>query len=522
MAPSDVDDSPVSSTPPDFLDEKEVTLDDSGDEPGHLARERSVAEQLPLGHEILFVAVVILAQFTTQAGLGQALALLNIIGDDFGITDPAELAWLVAGYSLTVGSFILISGRFGDMFGWKRMFVIGFAWFSLWSMIAGLAVYSNHVLFIFARVMQGIGPAITLPNGLALLGATYAPGPRKDMVFAIFGATAPSGAIVGNVFAGLFALAWWPWTFWSFSIALAFIAAVSVVVIPDPPKKTEVARMSLHQKLVALDLGGAFTGITALVLFNFAWNQAPIVGWSTPYVYICLIIGILFAAVFFYLELWVVSEPLIPFHAFSPDVSFVLGCMACGWASFGIWVYYLWVFLEQMRGLSPLQVTAQISPLAISGCVAALLTGFMLSRVRPAIIMTIALFFFLLGNILVGTAPVDQIYWAQIFVCTLVIPFGMDMSFPAATVMLSNSVEKKHQGIAASLVNTVVNYSISLGLGFAATVEVHTNHGGKTQADVLLGLRHAYYMSFGLAGLGLVLSLVYVAKGFLSDYKSKR
>ena len=98
------------------------------------------------------------------------------------ITDGAQLSWLVAGYSLTVGSFILISGRLGDMFGHKKLFVIGFAWFSLWSMIAGLAVYSNHVLFIFARVLQGIGPAITLPNGLALLGAAYAPGQRKNMV----------------------------------------------------------------------------------------------------------------------------------------------------------------------------------------------------------------------------------------------------------------------------------------------------------------------------------------------------
>jgi len=56
----------------------------------------------------------------------------------------------------------------GDLFGYKRMLLIGFSWFSLWSIIAGLAVYSNHVLFIFARVFQGIGPAIVLPNGLAV------------------------------------------------------------------------------------------------------------------------------------------------------------------------------------------------------------------------------------------------------------------------------------------------------------------------------------------------------------------
>lgn len=165
--------SPLSSTPPNVPETPDEKC---------LFRSPSIAERLPLSHEVLFVAVVILAQFTTQVGLGQTLSILHIIGDEFGITHPAELAWLIAGYSLTVGSFILISGRFGDIFGWKRMFVIGFAWFSLWSTVAGLAVFSNHVLFIFARVLQGIGPAITLPNGLALLGSMYNPGPRKDMV----------------------------------------------------------------------------------------------------------------------------------------------------------------------------------------------------------------------------------------------------------------------------------------------------------------------------------------------------
>jgi hypothetical protein len=325
--------------------------------------------------------------------------------------------------------------------------------------------------------------------------------------------------VLGSLFASLLALAWWPWAFWSFAIALAFIAIVSYFVIPEPPKKMNVTRMSLSQKLVSLDPGGAVLGITALVLINFAFNQAPIVGWQEPYVYVCLIIGFLAVGAFMFVELRVVDDPLIPFHAFTSDVCFVLGCMACGWASFGIWVYYLWTLLLQVRGLSPLLATAQISPLAISGCVAAILSGFLLSRIRPALIMAMAMCAFLVGNILIGTAPVDQTYWAQTFVCTIIIPFGMDMSFPAATVILSNAVETKHQGIAASLVNTIVNYSISLGLGFAATVEVYTIDDAIE--PVLTGLRHAYYMAYGLAGLGLFVSLCFIAKSYLSKALSK-
>jgi MFS family permease len=202
--------------------------------------------------------------------LGQGISIINIIGESFGVTHHGELAWILAGYSLTVGTFILISGRMGDLFGYKRMLIIGFAWFSVWSMVAGLAVYSNYTLFIFARVLQGIGPAIVLPNGLAIFGASYAPGRRKAMVFAIFGACAPNGSIAGSAMAGVLALGWWPWAFWVEAIALVFITILAVFIIPDPPKKND-ASLPFKEKLMHLDLLGCVTGIAALVLVNFAW-----------------------------------------------------------------------------------------------------------------------------------------------------------------------------------------------------------------------------------------------------------
>lgn len=163
-----------------------------------LTRTKSIAEQMSLPREIAFVGILCSAQFTTQMNLCNTLTLLHIIGEGLNITNPGVLSWLIAGYSLTVGSFILISGRFGDMFGYKKMLVIGFLWFALWSLVAGCAGYSTEVLFIFARVLSGIGPAIILPNALGLLGATYAPGKRKNMVFSLFGACAPGQLPIMN------------------------------------------------------------------------------------------------------------------------------------------------------------------------------------------------------------------------------------------------------------------------------------------------------------------------------------
>lgn len=160
-----------------------------------LAKTNSITESMSLLHECLFVTLCCSAQFVTQIGLVGTQNILHIIGSDLGITDPGVLAWLIAGYSLTVGTFILLSGRCGDLFGYRIMLITGYVWFALWNIVAGCSVYLDgkhgQTLFIFARVFGGIGPAILLPNALGLLGATYKEGRRKDMVFSLFGACAP-------------------------------------------------------------------------------------------------------------------------------------------------------------------------------------------------------------------------------------------------------------------------------------------------------------------------------------------
>ncbi|KAL6355497.1 hypothetical protein LRP88_11091 [Fusarium phalaenopsidis] len=510
----------------DRISDGEATLQNVGittPDEAELARTKSavsIAETFSLPHEILFISTICTAQFMTQGALGNCLNLLHVIGASFSLSNPAELSWLIAGYSLTVGTFILVSGRLGDVFGYKRLFLIGFVWFALWSMIAGLATYSNHVLFVFARVFQGIGPAIVMPNGLAILGASYHPGPRKTLAFALFGACAPGGNVFAAAFAGLFVKdheEWWPWAFYSFAIGLAAIAVFATFIIPDPPHKLSSSSMTWKEILDQLDLLGATTGITALVLFNFAWNQAPIVGWETPYVYVLLIIGVLLVPVFFYIELRVTSNPLIPFDTLTSDVGFILACVAGGWASFGIWIYYTWEFFQLLRGGSPLLTAAWMSPVAVSGAIASLTTAWLLHFTHPALVMLIALVSFTVGTVLMMTAPVEQNYWFQSFFSLIIMTWGMDMSFPAATLILSNSVKREHQGIAASLVSTVVNYSISLGLGFAATVEVHVNNGGETMADLLFGYRAAWYMAVGFAGLGLGISIIYFIRRMMKE-----
>lgn len=179
------------------------------------------------------------------------------------------------------------------------------------------------------------------------------------MVFTLVATMAPIGIIIGAASASLFALAWWPITYWTFAVTLVTIAVIGHFVIPDSTLKTEVPA-NFRAAISELDIPGAITGVTALVLISFAWNQAPIVGWQEPYLWIALIVGILLATLFVLIENYYAAKPLIPFYALSPDVSFILVVGACGWSCFGIWASYTWQFLENIRGVPPLLVCLPI------------------------------------------------------------------------------------------------------------------------------------------------------------------
>lgn len=478
----------VHQIPAEMVDEK------------HQASHSASSPTWSLAHEVTFVIYICFAQLLTQAGLGQAIVPLHIIGQSFGSQTPGQLSWYAAAYSLTVGTFILAAGRLGDIFGHKSLFIVGFTWFGFWSLITGLSVYSHSAIFFdVCRALQGIGPAMLLPNSLAILGRTYAPGRRKDMAFSLFGATAPGGFVLGGIFSALIAeRAWWPWAYWCTAILCCFLAASATLIIPSPSNSHTIQK--------SFDFLGAAVGVAGLVLVNVAWNQAPVVGWDTAYIIVILILGLALLGSFFIIERKV-AQPLVPRGTFSGKVGFVLGCIALGWSSFGIWLFYLVQFLQVLRNATPLSSAAQVVPCAIVGFIAAVTTGFLLSRVRTSYIMGVAMVAFCVGNILLATMPVHQNYWIQTFLALIITVWGMDMSFPAATVILSDLVPPGQQGVAASLVATIVNYSISIGLGIAGTVEVHVDRDGQ---DVLRGYRGAWYAAVGLSAIGVLLSLVFI------------
>lgn len=117
--------------------------------------------------------------------------------------------------------------------------------------------------------------------------------------------------------------------------------------------------------------------------------------------------------------------PLLPLAALGENVAWVLGCIAAGWSSFGILIFYFFQFMEVIKGDSGLLATAKWVPAFISGAIAAVTTGFALSRLPASVIMFISMLAFTIGLILLATLPIHQTYWAQAFVISIVTPWGM-------------------------------------------------------------------------------------------------
>ncbi|KAH6653739.1 major facilitator superfamily domain-containing protein [Truncatella angustata] len=460
-------------------------------------------------HEFAFVFMIAAAQALMLSGVAQALIPASVIGQSFGLTRPADWAWFSASYALTSGTFVLPAGRLGDLFGHKNVFIIGFFWFALFSFLVGFApliqeVGGNSVIFFnVCRGLQGIGPALQVPNGQAMLGRAYSPGPRKALVMCLFGASAPFGFVAGGAMASLCAQTLtWPWAFWILAAVCFAFGTIGVLVIPPFP----VGKRDKSEGLwVQLDIPGVLLGISGLVLFNFVWNQAVHVGWNTPYTYFLLIISLILIVAFVYVERRT-KYPLVPISAMHFQTNYVLACTAAGWGSFSIWVFYQFQFLEILRGWSPLLAAASNAPGPFAGLIASLFVARYMMRIGPHWIMLFSMIAFFGGSVLMATAPVGQIYWLNTLFSVLLMPFGMDMSSPAGIIILSNAVSKKHQGIAASLVVTVMNYSISTALGFAATVETHVNKEG---TDVLAGFRGAQYLGVGFGGLGCIIAFAF-------------
>ncbi|KAI0477432.1 major facilitator superfamily-domain-containing protein [Xylariaceae sp. FL0804] len=496
--------------------------------------------------EFFFVATICVSHLCAYAGIGQVLPLLDVLGSALGAPSTGSLSWAVAAYCAAPGACLLFASRLGDVFGHRRVLLLGLAWAALWAAVAGAsfslpvpapaqqqfaqprqpgtATSAPSALFLVSRALQGLGAALALPAGSALLAGVYPDDGSgsgsgrsrgRAVAFALHAAAAPLGLLAGAAGAAVLALAWWPLAFFATTLTLLATAAVGELLHPGH------ARRTADDLVAELDVPGAAAGVAALVLLGFALNQAPLVGWTEPYVWLALIAGVLLAVLFVMIESYYAPRPLLPLYALSWHESCVLLAVATGWACFGVWLFYSWQFVLVLRDVSPLLSTAYFVPIAISGTLAAVWSGSIMRRLGSLAMLCVALFSLTLGAVLTATVPVNQIYWAQFFISTLVVGWAMGSINAAATLLITDSAEKKHFGVLSILIGTVTFYGIFIGLGVAGTVETYATGVTSATQDGSQRYRNALWTSVGLGGLGLILCLLLAARSYMRNRHSR-
>lgn len=238
------------------------------------------------------------------------------------------------------------------------------------------------------------------------------------------------------------------------------------------------------------------------------FSQAPVVGWQTPYEYILLLVSILHFCAFAIWEARIAQSPILPFDIWTaPSILPLVIVVFLSFMSFGVVSWYTIQWNLNIRDYTILSAAAAIQPLTVGGAIAAFTAGWLIPRLSAQYILATGAGAVGISNILLATMPAQQIYWQTEFWVVAIVAFSPDFIFTASQIVASNSVPRHKQGIAGSLIGTLMTYGMSTGLGFGGTVEAYTNHDG---TRLLRGYRNALYLGIGFAALSLVMSLLFI------------
>lgn len=257
-----------------------------------------------------------------------------------------------------------------------------------------------------------------------------------------------------------------------------------------------------------IDYVGATLGVSSLILFNFVWNQAPSAKWLTSYIIATLILSVAFFVAFVYWEKRVAREPIMPLSIFKiPTFSALVIVVLLSFMSYATSLYYMIAWQQLLRGWTALDVAIGWIPFAIGAVASTLVAAWLIARLPAQWIVAIGVGVVCVSSILLATMPRNQSYWEQTFPAILIGSFCPDFVFTAAQIIASNSVSRKQQGVAASLIGTLNLYGASLGLGFAGTIESQTNKG---RANPIAGYRAALAFAAGIAAAAIVVTAAFV------------
>jgi EmrB/QacA subfamily drug resistance transporter len=391
------------------------------------------------------------------------ISIVNValpsIQTDLGFA-PEDLHWVVSGYALTFGGFLLLGGRVGDILGRRIVFMAGLAAFAAFSLLAGLA--TSPEMLIVARLLQGAAGAILSPSVFSMTLVLFAEGSERNKALGILGGIAGSGAAIGVLLGGVLTqYIGWEWIFYvNVPIGLAALA-----LVPRVMSESKADGLAKH-----FDSAGAVTVTGSLMLLVYGLTQTTNVGWGSLQTIGVLAGSVVLMAAFLVIESRSRS-PLVPLGFFrrrTPTGANIVGLLL-GTMVFGMF-FLLSLYMQQVLGWSAMKTGVAYLAVALTAVVASGVSQALVTRAGVKPILAVGM-----GLIGAGLAYFTQIspqgsYLGDLLPGFLLIGVGLGFSFVPVSIAALAGIGGDEAGLASGLINTSQQIGGALGLAVLTTV----------------------------------------------------
>jgi EmrB/QacA subfamily drug resistance transporter len=416
---------------------------------------------------------------------------------------PENLQWVVSGYALTFGGFLLLGGRAGDLLGRRIVFVTGLALFAVTSLLAGLS--NSDTMLIATRIAQGAAGAILAPSVFSIVSVTFREGAERNKALGILGGIAGSGAAIGVLLGGVLTdYISWEWIFFvNVPIALAALA-----LVPRYVAESRADGLARH-----FDAWGAVTVTGSLMLLVYSLTQSTVNGWGSLATIGTLVGSGVLMAIFLAIEQRSRS-PLVPLGIFRRRtlsganlIGFGLGTMV-----FGMF-FLLSLYMQQVLGFSAMETGVAYLAVALTAVVASGVAQATVTKIGVKPALTLGMTLLGAGLIYFAQVSVDGSYVRDLLPGFLLIGVGLGYSFVPVSIAALAGVEGQEAGLASGLINTSQQIGGALGLAILATVANTRTEGllesGTPAPEALTsGFQIAFWVGAAFALISLVTTLI--------------
>jgi EmrB/QacA subfamily drug resistance transporter len=458
--------------------------------PAHASTDLDVEQTSPdkslhLGWALVLISVAQLMVVLDGTIVNIALPYIQ---SDLSIA-PENLTWVVTGYALAFGSLLLLGGRLGDLYGRRRIFMIGLTIFAVASGLGGLA--TNEAMLLAARGLQGVGAALAAPAALALITTTFPAGPARNRAFAVYAAMSGVGAAVGLLLGGwltgLDGVAGFDIDGWRLTLLINMpIGLAAAALAPRFLRESEA-----HDHI--LDLPGAVLGTLGLLGLVYGFSRAGADGWTDQWTLASLIAGAVVLVVFVLVERRT-ADPLLPFRVFTNRTraaSYVAMFLAPA-AMFAMF-YFLSQYIQNVMGYSPIEAGVAFLPFCVGLVFAAGLSSNLINRVDPRFLAGVGTLMAAAGLFGFSRLPYDTTfpvqavegsYLTDLLPYILLMSLGMGATFVPLTLTAVHHLRADDSGIGSGVLNTMQQVGGALGLAIlgSAATQIITDRGAELGA----------------------------------------